>query len=979
MVAFLPRVSQLLLLVLLAGLPAARGTTETAANSGRPLTPADFDGWRALATPRLSHDGAWLAYAFMPQDGDGDLVLQEIDSGREYRVPVGDLPPPPVRADDENPDEVPPQRNIRIAFTSDQQFAVATTFPPKSALAEARRRKAPPAELPTEGLVVVRLADGAVTRIDGVKSMQVPAKGGAWLAALRLPAPGRAAEPAPDGEPADPEDESAREPSRGSDLILRDLAAGTERVFPHVREYALARDGRTLVFTVAVSGSAENGVFVVTPGEDAAPVPLLAGPGRFVQLAWNRDQTQLAFLANFNADAPRDRAYTLWVWRRGETAARSVVHAGTPGFPADRVLSSRAAPAFTRTGGRLLLAAAPPPAPRAAAPALLPEEKVSADLWHWRDDYVPPMQKVRAPQERNRTFRGIFDPGTNRYTQVATPEFDAVSFTDDGAFAVARDSRAYRRAGDYDGRYHDLHVIDTATGVRRLVLSRVRGQGLTRTAADESRLSPDGRWALVYHEAHWQVVELATGVVRNLTAAAGIRVDNELEDRPEIRPAYGVAGWTRDSGAILLYDRYDVWQVHPDGRPARNLTAGHGRATRTILRVQRIDPRDDEGEEERGLDPAAPLHLRGESEDTRATGFFRADPTAQAAPVRLLWGESNHRYVGRAGGRDRHLVTRSRFDCFPDLHLTDSGLGGLRRLTRAGDQLDGFRWGSAELLDFRTPAGVPLRAALFKPAGFDPGRKYPLIVYLYERLSQTVHDFVPPAPSHRVNPSFYTSNGYLVLMPDVAYTTGHPGRSAADCVLPAIHAAIARGGVDESAIGIQGHSWGGYQAAYLITRTGLFRAAAIGAPVVNMTSAYSGIRWGSGQPRQVQYETGQSRLGRPLHEAPELYLENSPLFRLDAVSTPTLILHNDGDDAVPWYQGIEFFLGLRRLGKPAWLINYNDAPHGLRRRAEQHDYSRRLFQFFEHQLRQAPAPAWLEHGIPYLDRDAEKIRFQTQP
>jgi dipeptidyl aminopeptidase/acylaminoacyl peptidase len=278
-------------------------------------------------------------------------------------------------------------------------------------------------------------------------------------------------------------------------------------------------------------------------------------------------------------------------------------------------------------------------------------------------------------------------------------------------------------------------------------------------------------------------------------------------------------------------------------------------------------------------------------------------------------------------------------------------------------------WGTGELLPFRNADGVPLKAALFKPEDFDPKKKYPLLVYIYERLSQNVHSFVEPRPGHSINFSYYVSNGYLVLTPDIVYTAGQPGQSALKCVLSAIDALVERGVVDESRIGIQGHSWGGYQIAYMLTQTNRFRAAEAGAPVGNMTSAYSGIRWGTGLPRQFQYEQTQSRIGRPLYEAPHKYLENSPIFHIDRVKTPMLLLHNDNDDAVPWYQGIELYLALRRTGKEAYLFNYNGEFHGLRRRHNQKDFALRTQQFFDHFLKGAPKPGWMEKGVAFIDRE----------
>lgn len=298
-------------------------------------------------------------------------------------------------------------------------------------------------------------------------------------------------------------------------------------------------------------------------------------------------------------------------------------------------------------------------------------------------------------------------------------------------------------------------------------------------------------------------------------------------------------------------------------------------------------------------------------------------------------------------------------------------------MTDAGNQMDAFLWGTAELIRFKNVDGVPLKAVLYKPENFDPKKKYPLMVYIYEKMSQTLNSYQAPSPGTSVNTPYYVSNGYLMLKPDIVYTVGNPGQSALKSVLPAVQEVVDLGYVDENAIGIQGHSWGGYQIAYMVTQTTRFKAAEAGAPVGNMTSAYSGIRWGTGLPRQFQYERTQSRIGETLFSAPHKFMENSPVFHIDRVKTPLLIIHNDKDDAVPWYQGIELFLALRRNGKEAYLFNYNGEFHGLRRRYNQKDWTVRMQQFFDHHLKGAPKPGWMEKGVPFIDREDEKTSFQS--
>jgi acetyl esterase/lipase len=628
---------------------------------------------------------------------------------------------------------------------------------------------------------------------------------------------------------------------------------------------------------------------------------------------------------------------------------------------------------FSRDGKRLFLPVAPP-SQQSPADAASSGDKVLMDLWRWNDDQVQPMQKVRASQERNRTYRGVWHIAAQKYVQLASPQLQNVTPTPDGLLAIGADDRPYRRLADYDANYLDAYIVDTLTGRHSSVARMLRGgaPGSGSSSAAPFQISPDGKFAFFYNDRAWYLMSLPEGASRNVTSSLGVPFHQEDHDTPDPPRSYGSAGWAKDSNSFFLYDRFDVWQIFTSGAPARNRTAGAGRRDKIEYRIARIDPIGDE--DNPGIDSTQPLTLRGENILTRESGFFRTTPNA--APQRLLWGPRNYRFLTRAKDAAVLILTAQRFDEYPDLYITDPQFRAPRKASDGGAQLKPFLWGASELISYKNADGVPLQAALYKPANFDPQKKYPLLVYIYEKLSQNVHSFVDPRPSHNFNFSQYTSDGYVVITPDIVYSTGQPGHSALKCVLAAVQAVEDKGFIDPARIGIAGHSWGGYQTAYIITQTSRFRAAEAGAPVANMTSAYSGIRWGSGLPRQFQYEKTQSRIGEPLFENPLKYIENSPVFHARRVTTPLLILHDDNDDAVPWYQGIELFLALRRNGKEAYLMNYNGELHGLRRRAGQMDYAIRMKQFFDHFLKGAPAPEWMQKGIPYIDREAEKERFK---
>jgi dipeptidyl aminopeptidase/acylaminoacyl peptidase len=307
---------------------------------------------------------------------------------------------------------------------------------------------------------------------------------------------------------------------------------------------------------------------------------------------------------------------------------------------------------------------------------------------------------------------------------------------------------------------------------------------------------------------------------------------------------------------------------------------------------------------------------------------------------------------------------------------TDTTLANPKQLTRVNLQQDSIRWGSVELVKWTGTNGTKLEGLLYKPEGFDPTKKYPMLTYFYERNAETLNDYKAPSPSRStINIPFCVSNGYLVFVPDIVYTVGQPGPDAYDCIVPGVLSLLDRGFVDRNRLGIQGQSWGGYQTAFIITRTNLFRAAEAGAPVANMTSAYGGIRGETGMVRQFQYEKTQSRIGGTLWEKPMNYIENSPLFYADRVETPLLIMSNDADGAVPHQQGIELFTGLRRLNKPVWMVVYNGEAHNLMGRHNAKDLSIRMYQFFDYYLKDAPEPVWMKDGRSAVEKDRGEMKY----
>lgn len=452
--------------------------------------------------------------------------------------------------------------------------------------------------------------------------------------------------------------------------------------------------------------------------------------------------------------------------------------------------------------------------------------------------------------------------------------------------------------------------------------------------------------------------EVATEMIRNVSAKIKVPLYDTENDVPDYPSPAGVSGWTTNDQYFLLNDEFDIWQVSPTGsEDPKNITNGYGRKTRTRFNYTRLDP------EKRSIGADETIVLRTFNKDSKYSGFSLKKVDVAGEPITVTSGPYIYGLPLKAKDAEQYVLSQSnisRSELFATADLKD-----LRQLSNIAEQQNDYNWLTVELTKWKMFDGKMSEGLLFKPADFDPKKKYPVIFYFYERDADGLYAYRSPAPSaSTVNIAYFVSNGYLVFDPNIYYSKGEPGESAYNSVVSAAKYLAKMPWVDSTRMAIQGQSWGGYQVAYLVTRTNMFRAAGAGAPVANMTSAYGGIRWGSGLNRQFQYEHTQSRIGATLWERRDLYIKNSPLFAADKVNTPLLIMHNDADGSVPWYQGIEYFTALRRLGKKVWLLQYNGEDHNLVERKNRKDLSVRLSQFFDYYLKDAKPAKWIKEGLP---------------
>jgi dienelactone hydrolase len=583
-------------------------------------------------------------------------------------------------------------------------------------------------------------------------------------------------------------------------------------------------------------------------------------------------------------------------------------------------------------------------------------EKPDLVIWHHKDARLQAQQQVEAGRDRQISDLCVYRLKDKKFLRLADDSLKTVAVAPKQRYAIGYDRRAYELKGSLDGqRLQDIYVIDLQTGDRHLALKQLRSSMF----AGQVSSSPDGTHFLYYNDGQYHVYDMVAKKSRCISKDAGTSFINTEDDHNIDRPPTPPLGWTSDSSAVLISDNWDVWKLPVKDGQAMNLT-GNGKkdSIRYRFRIP-VYP------EEKGIDLTVPQYFSAYGEWSKKSGFVRLEPKS-TAPTVLTWDDAAFGTMMKARDADVFVYTRETTADYPDYYSTDAGFKSPRRLTKANPDQEKYLWSAGSVLvNYESAKGDRLQGALFLPAGYEKGKQYPTIVYIYERLSQGKNRYLTPR-GMGFSPGLYTSNGYAVLMPDIRYKINDPGMSAVWCVLPALEAAIGTGVVDRDRVGLHGHSWGGYQTAFLITQTPAFKAAVAGAPLTNLVSMYSSIYWNTGWANQPIFESSQGRFTGGYWEQQEAYIRNSPVFHAKNVKTPLLLLHNDKDGAVDWNQGIEYFNTLRRLNKPVVMLQYKGENHGLVKPANQKDYTVRMREFFDHHLRSKPAPAWLKEGVPHL-------------
>ncbi|MBR0111602.1 MAG: prolyl oligopeptidase family serine peptidase [Bacteroidales bacterium] len=886
----------------------------------KPLDHSVYDGWQSGASPVLSEDGTIAAYRVTPQEGDAVLHFFNAATGLGRTV----------------------ERGGPATLTRDGRWAFFKISAPFAETRKARIAKKKPDEMPKDTLGYMDLRTFEIRKIGNVSSFRT-----SWAGDLAVFESGTG-------------DKKV--------VVVLDPATGRCDTLRNVDKYTLSHDGSKLavVYKKNKKDSLSRDAVVLRNLLTRDSTLLSAGRKFYSAPKFNAAGDKLVFLASADSNATGSKSCAVLLWEGGRRAEEIVSQGYTTGLPKGFGINENAAPYFSKNSSRLFLGIG----------QMLPEndttlvdfETARLDIWNYDIYLTPPMQKAQSARLKVATAKAVINLAADKglVIPLSASVFERVTPLDGGEspWALAVTNEPYQINSTWDSNsYCDVALVSLADGRRRQLYTRLNGSPSP---------SPEGKYLTWYDDSdsNFYSYRISDGKVTNLTAGVDGTFFDDEDDHPMPKPQLDRPHWLEGDSAFLLADKFDIFRFSPDGGKPVNVTKGAGRRDGiqyrcTTLEANRTNPALVEAGVQRTIGAKETVYLTAFERATKRNGY--ASVPASGSGIKSSFLEEKSFTSATKAGKSI-LYQKGDFRNPADFYLTKNEWKNSVRLTQMNPQQADYRWGDVQLVHWNAYDGTPLDGLLFVPEDYDPNGKYPMMIYFYEKNAETLYNYRAPAPSRStVNIPYFVSNGYVVFIPDIVYKDGHPGESAYNCICSGAEAMCAQFPfVDRTKMAIQGQSWGGYQTAYLVTRTNMFAAAGAGAPVGNMTSAYGGIRWESGMVRAMQYEHGQSRIGASLWDEGglDLYIENSPVFHTQNVTTPVLIMHNDADGAVPWYQGIEFFMALRRFHHPAWLLEYNDEAHNLVERRNTKDLSVRLQQFFDHYLKGAPMPAWMKTGVP---------------
>ena len=903
----------------------------------------DVSKWTFNRPATLSPNGEWIALASGPVEGDLKMTIRKTNDTLSRNYPIGAMA-------------------NSISFSNDSKFAAF-----KVALKDSEAKAAKKTNKPVyDKLLLVSLSDNKQTTFEKVKSFSFSEKSPEWIAIQFAPAENASKE---------------KDAPKGTDVLLYSLITKKSYNLGNVSEFAFNKTGSQLAYVIDAAGQNGNGIFL-RDMKTGITTALDNDKAVYQKLGWNEQGTAFALLKANKNDKYKDDVYSMLGFNKiNGDLTNKVIYNGIDDkiFPANMGINTNAAPFWSDDQSVLFLGVntltkkedkkeekkedKKSDTLAKAKPEVKKDdiEKPDMIIWNWQDKRLQSAQQTQEMRDKNFSYLSAYRIADKKFIQLADSNMRSVSVNPKSLYAIGYDNAKYELMGNLDGQsYVDVYLINLKTFGKKLLFEKMYASNGGRLV-----VAPNGTLASYYLDGVFYSINLESGKTANLTGKIKSSFVDELDDHNVIKPATQNLGWSADSKYALIKDNYDLWKISADGNSITPLSDNWKSKKTEVATRFRVDA------DEKGVDLSKDQYFAVFNAKNKKNGIGILP--AGKSKINILFLDDNaYQSFSKAEQAKVFTYTKSNFQQSPDYYVsTNADLVAAKKVTTNTPDQAKYAWSSGvKLIDYVSANGDSLQAAIYLPANYVPGKAYPTITYIYERLTDDLNTYTMPTfPGGGFNKAMYTSNGYAVLMPDIKYKLNDPGMSAVACVVPAVKAAIATGIVDEKNVAIHGHSWGGYQTSFLITQTNIFKAAAAGAPLTNMISMYSLIYWNSGGTNQAIFEASQGRLTPGYWDNWDAFARNSPVYHIKKVQTPLLLLHNDKDGAVDFTQGIEYYNGLRRLNKPVVMITYRGENHGIAKLPNRKDYAVRMMEYFDYMLKGKPAPEWWSKGVNRLDME----------
>lgn len=896
---------------------------EVASNDKKPFTFDDVMKFKSIRYPKISDNGDWISYVAVPDRGDATAYYHDLNDTSNVKII---------------------ERGISPIISSNSKWGASIVKPKEIDLENAKKEK------PNNSFELISLNSDRKFIYDEVSKFEF-SNDSKWTAIVKK------------GDKAEYKADKVKKKPNGSDLILKHLNSGTDIIMNYVTEFKFDSLSKFLFYVISDPNGRNDGIYFRALNEEFAPEYVVdtSSNSSYGNIEWNQDSLLLAYTSGKLSSNGEPDSLNAKIWNMNNKSSEIFLSATS--IKDGWYLPYKNKLSWTEDGARLFLGLKP-----WTEKDTTDEDKfkytdssffdietilTQKDLlvWHWNDDRITPNQIKWWQENKDRTFLSVYHLDSKEFVQLADENLEYVMAAENPEYTVAIQSKPYLKLMTWDGWYHDLYSVNLKTGERNLIEQKISENGY---------ISPLGKFVAFFKDSAWYVYDNNTKESTDLTTRIGVNFYNEENDVPQNAGSYGFVGWYSKDEGFIVYDQYDIWALGTNKVSFNNLTFVDGRQGKKRIRVVNLD------RDKKHYSNEDTVYTVSYHKNQRHQSLSRTEISIAGSEELINNKGKKLNWRGKAKNQNVFIFTQESFDEFPDIWVSYSAdFDTLKKITSVNPQMKDYKWGYSEPYEFVTKNQDTLKSYIVKPDDFDPNKKYPLLVYFYEQFAEYTYEFYQPRMNHRPNYQTYLSDGYLIIVPDIKYYTGRPGYDATDALVAATQKIIDQGFVKEDKIVIQGHSWGAYQGAFVITQTDMFAASCVGAPVGNMTSAYSGIRHGTGLARQFQYEKYQSRIGGNLWDSLDNYLNNSPVILADKINTPLLILHGDIDEAVPWEQGIELFLALRRLERPAWFLQYKGEPHHPRKYPNKVDWAVKMKEFFDYYALDKPAPKWMTEGEPW--------------